>query len=334
MTRVATGLETGKYSDLTIVSRGRACKGDFQEARSGRIDLSDDDPKPLERLLQYMYTADYDENDEDNSVIVQEKTEGDHDPDASESLAAAKTAKYSGFANDDAASDITVGLQTPTGPSEADFGNEGARGSNKVDLTIVWNNVPVYALAEKYNVQPLKALTKERFRASSLGVWEKADILEVLKEVYETTPSTDRGLRESMLDVCQRYIDQLTVFPAFRQMLRDNALLALDIVDRLHDTKETLGDRISFLETELQDRNNEKLDTKRTVQSLQDQVQSAKDWAGAEKRALKEVLPKNAICLHCSKELHLHMGRSSAPYGHNHVVLRCGKCGLVYPEPK
>ena len=66
-------LQAAKYSDLTIVCRGRefpvhraivcphspfldAADGMCQEAHSGRIELPEDDPDAVERMISYMYT--------------------------------------------------------------------------------------------------------------------------------------------------------------------------------------------------------------------------------------------------------------------------------------
>ncbi|KAL6240234.1 hypothetical protein RBB50_012871 [Rhinocladiella similis] len=71
---------SAKYSDLALVCQGQefhvhraivcpqskffeaACGGDFKEAHSNRIELEDDDPATVERMITFMYTFNY--NDE------------------------------------------------------------------------------------------------------------------------------------------------------------------------------------------------------------------------------------------------------------------------------
>lgn len=77
MSALATLLEAGKYSDLTIVcgmkryavhraivcSRSGffdgACSSPFREAETGIIDLSEDDPEAVEHMVNYFYHLDY-----------------------------------------------------------------------------------------------------------------------------------------------------------------------------------------------------------------------------------------------------------------------------------
>ncbi|OCL12365.1 hypothetical protein AOQ84DRAFT_285365 [Glonium stellatum] len=77
MSALATLLEAGKYSDLTIVcgvkryavhraivcSRSGffdgACSSPFREAQTGIIDLSDDDAEAVEHMVRYFYHLDY-----------------------------------------------------------------------------------------------------------------------------------------------------------------------------------------------------------------------------------------------------------------------------------
>ncbi|KAF2183554.1 hypothetical protein K469DRAFT_582595 [Zopfia rhizophila CBS 207.26] len=77
MSALATLLELGKYSDLTIVcgmkrysvhraiicSRSEffdgACRNPFKESESGVIDLTEDDPEAVEYMVNYFYHLDY-----------------------------------------------------------------------------------------------------------------------------------------------------------------------------------------------------------------------------------------------------------------------------------
>ncbi|OCT51114.1 hypothetical protein CLCR_09153 [Cladophialophora carrionii] len=57
-------LKSGDYSDFTITCQGV----DFKvhravETASRRIDLSEDDPKTVSRVVLFMYTSDYDERE-------------------------------------------------------------------------------------------------------------------------------------------------------------------------------------------------------------------------------------------------------------------------------
>ncbi|KAF1988781.1 hypothetical protein K402DRAFT_19785 [Aulographum hederae CBS 113979] len=77
MSALATLLEAGKYSDLTIICGARrfqvhraiicsrsgffdgACSNPFREAETGIIDLSEDDEEAVEHMIHYFYHLDY-----------------------------------------------------------------------------------------------------------------------------------------------------------------------------------------------------------------------------------------------------------------------------------
>ena len=57
----------------------------------------------------------------------------------------------------------------------------------------------VYALAEKYGIEGLKALAREKFEVLAAQRWSEPDFLEAAEEAYTTTIDTDRGLRNVVL---------------------------------------------------------------------------------------------------------------------------------------
>ncbi|KMU74568.1 hypothetical protein CISG_04275 [Coccidioides immitis RMSCC 3703] len=70
-------------------------------------------------------------------------------------------------------------------------------GSGRGRVSPVFFNTQVYALAEEYEVQKLKQLAKEKFATSVRACWDMDDFPPVIVEVYNTTPSADRGLRDT-----------------------------------------------------------------------------------------------------------------------------------------
>ncbi|KAI9761903.1 MAG: hypothetical protein M1840_001519 [Geoglossum simile] len=147
-------LQSGKYSDLTISCRDRefsvhraivcprcphfaAACGDFLEGRTGRITLGDDDPDTVERMISYLYTLDY---EDEECAPVQENQE-----------------------------------QAPPA---------------------LFSSVRVYAIADKYIISSLKELAKERFSKWAASNWSHPDFPIVVREVCQSTPSSDRGLRD------------------------------------------------------------------------------------------------------------------------------------------
>ncbi|KAL8813752.1 MAG: hypothetical protein Q9200_000005 [Gallowayella weberi] len=205
--RMASLLSSGKYSDLTIICRDQkfrvhravlcfasrffaaACDGNFQEAQTAKVDLSDDDPGALRRALTYLYTEDYDDTDPD---MIEESA---RDP-----------------------GPISVNPIVHT--------SSGATGTSYL------NNARVYALAEKYDIQGLKALAIFKFEKYPWGKCTDVDIVTVLPEVYYTTPATDQGLRDIVVDICLLNLDHLPLNVDFRDIVQNDGALACDILTK------------------------------------------------------------------------------------------------------
>ncbi|KAL9023881.1 MAG: hypothetical protein Q9196_006906, partial [Gyalolechia fulgens] len=300
------------------------------EARTATIDLSDDDPKPLERMLRYMYTDDYDEDDQS---IVDTNGEDKDVLDATVSLAGAQIRALA--LNGDIHAAPRMALRPSISTTWTDIvSDDGDIGEWRfpVKVSAVWNNVQVYALAEKYDVQPLKSLAAKRFRVGAAEEWKIVDILPILTEVYNTTPTADRGLREDMLKVCSRYADELMALPAFLEMLCNDGTLAVEILRVFHSTKETLDMEVYTLKETLEELELESRRSRKSIQSLQDQLTSAKEWAAEEKRVLKYILPHYACCRACSKSLHLRMTRDNVSGKKLVVLLSCDSCKRPFSE--
>ncbi|KAL8938269.1 MAG: hypothetical protein Q9216_003986 [Gyalolechia sp. 2 TL-2023] len=342
--RLALTLNSGKYSDLVIICRdhtfhahrvvlctassffAKACDGDFREAQTATIDLSDDDPKPLERMLKYLYTDNYDENDQSSVQTV------DGTQDAEKSVDGDLIRQLALNGDMDSAIDTVVRPPLSTTWTDIDSDNEYF-GDCKfpVKVSAVWNNVQVYALADKYDVQPLKALAAKRFENGVTGDWETDDILTMMTEVYNTTPITDRGLRENMLKVCSRYADELMALPAFHEVIRNDGSVAADIVRMFHDAQGTLETEIRKLKEALEDLSTENRQSRKEVQSLQDKLTSARQWATEEKRVLRNILPRGARCRACSAPLHLRMTKGDSSR-RKFIRLGCDSCKVQFMD--
>ena len=57
----------------------------------------------------------------------------------------------------------------------------------------------VYALAEKYAVDGLKALALQKFKTAASQEWASKDMLEAAQLAYSSTVESDRGLRDAVV---------------------------------------------------------------------------------------------------------------------------------------
>lgn len=125
-------------------------------------------------MLLYFYTLDYDEqvSSFDNSKIRGSQTMG--------------------------------GPRTGVAPEEKNP-TEVALEDTRVRMT---NNARVYSMADKYIIPGLKELAKTKFKIlASAGLI--LDHPSIINEVYDTTPSEDRGLRDIVTNLCAPYVQKI-----------------------------------------------------------------------------------------------------------------------------
>ncbi|KAI4253754.1 MAG: hypothetical protein LQ352_003501 [Teloschistes flavicans] len=233
VSRFSSLLKSGKYSDLTIVCRGR----EFREAQTGKVDLSADSPNALERLLSFLYTANYDDRGRDDAEEITGHGE-------SSINSAANTPSVTSAHNDDPILPPSSALSIPqTGQKRKYVDVEEEEWIAEL-ASRRSNNVLVYALADKYDVKELKNLAKAKFRSLSYGDWDDESVLRVLQMVYGTTPGTDSGLRDEILHVYSRHSDTIMDNPRLVSMLDGDGQLARDI---FKTTKEALNMKVTTL---------------------------------------------------------------------------------------
>ncbi|KAL9018121.1 MAG: hypothetical protein Q9185_004587 [Variospora sp. 1 TL-2023] len=347
--RMASLFSSGKYSDLTITCRDRAfhgnrlflcsasrffvaaCDGVFKEAQDSHIDLSDDDPKTLERLLRYLYTADYDDDD----VIVKataEETNG-KEPVANASF----TSSTSSARIDNATSpQVTRDASEPEKEDESTYHKASA----------ITNNAAVYALAEKYDIASLKNLAKEKFEDHcACFQWEIKNLVATLEFVYTSTPAADHGLRDVMTGVCLQQIDVssgmiLDALQLQELMVKEGAL-GLNVLVKAHElTRSVLAQNRGLLESKEEMAREmvgerAKAATKQnemaaTILSLETELASATDGGSQEMKDLHHVVWKSVLCKLCNKILDLRVDRSFRDgQSATMVSLSCRSCGGV-----
>src|SRR5436190_5739084 len=60
----------------------------------------------------------------------------------------------------------------------------------------LFSSIRIYAVAEKYGIKDLKQLAQSRFSTWASNNWNHSEFLMMVQEVYGSTPSSDRGLRD------------------------------------------------------------------------------------------------------------------------------------------
>ncbi|KAH6977665.1 hypothetical protein EDB80DRAFT_593534, partial [Ilyonectria destructans] len=104
-------------------------------------------------------------------------------------------------------------------------------GANDSDLVL---HVKVYALAEKYDIPVLKALSLGKFKAAALQHWRSPYLLDALRKAYTSTIEEDRGMRTAgvkILHTRRELLEEENV----RQLLKELPQLAYDQLMYLND---------------------------------------------------------------------------------------------------
>ncbi|KAH7012273.1 uncharacterized protein B0I36DRAFT_256736 [Microdochium trichocladiopsis] len=212
LTSLVQGLyRSGEYSDL-LVRCGQdsypvhkaivcpqsayfatACKGSFKEGRTGEISLLGDDPQAVGRMMFYFYHRDY-----------------TWEPPLSGSVPGST---IGGVFEDD----------------QADLDESFDHNLQDQMHSALSFHTAMYALADKYLVPELKALAVTKFRVAARGSWSARHFLDSTQKVYTSTPETDRGMRDVVVEVFQEHIELLDMEEA-RQVLKTLPALTYDVL--------------------------------------------------------------------------------------------------------
>ena len=98
------------------------------------------------------------------------------------------------------------------------------------DFHRVDNNTQVYALADKYEVNGLKALALKKFSALEGIDWGCDEFANLARDIYETTPASDRGLRDVMKDNFTGRYRELSSNPVWLRVIKETPDLCFDLL--------------------------------------------------------------------------------------------------------
>ncbi|KAJ9137139.1 hypothetical protein NKR23_g9350 [Pleurostoma richardsiae] len=197
MSSLEVPYEAGSDSDLTITCgkdeykvhkavvcpRSRffqvACNGlFFKEGRTGVVALDGDDPMSVKLMIHYLYHSDYPRQPEAKPLL----------------LADSQTSNFT-FCVSPNGTDLTIGNTSPCRIKKTPTKNNVSL-DQQPNLTV---HARVYALAEKYGIEALKALAVQKFKREAVLYWGSDDFLRAIEEVYTSTVDHDRGLRDQVV---------------------------------------------------------------------------------------------------------------------------------------
>ncbi|KAF2135028.1 hypothetical protein P153DRAFT_279199 [Dothidotthia symphoricarpi CBS 119687] len=230
-----------------------ACRNSFREADTGVIDLTEDDASAVEHMVHYFYHLDYLSKPlSRRSSQRSARPASPQSPRFSRRPAAKKlnlalledpllasAAAFHGSmpltppADEPSFQSLDVFSKmpgTPTTDQAVDDDLESVHSESEPDTekAHLVTHAKVYAIAEKYEIVGLKALSQSKFAQQLQLHIDSAEFPEACQEAYESTFHTDRGLRDIIIQAF-RTNPALSMRPDVEMTLRETPGLAFEL---------------------------------------------------------------------------------------------------------
>ncbi|KAF1952619.1 hypothetical protein CC80DRAFT_422155, partial [Byssothecium circinans] len=86
----------------------------------------------------------------------------------------------------------------------------------------------VYALANMFFLENLKVLATAKLRQKLQELWTSDSFPECIREVYATTPESDRAMRSAVVEVAKNHVRELGKKAVFTDLIREGGDFAVD----------------------------------------------------------------------------------------------------------
>ncbi|KAH9861707.1 hypothetical protein J1614_011460 [Plenodomus biglobosus] len=229
-----------------------ACRNGFREAESGVIDLTEDDAEAVEYMVHFFYHNDYltkslsrqssRRSSQCNSQLALRP--GSHYPQKKLNFAmlddpllvqanAANNAPITPPADEPAFPNLDLFSKTSEIPTADYFADDdaasvGSEPELNIEQSHLITHAKVYAIAEKYGIIGLKALSRQKFADQIDLHISSPEFPEACQEAYESTYHTDRGLRDVIIQAFRANPD-LSLRPEVGIIVRETPGLAWEL---------------------------------------------------------------------------------------------------------
>ncbi|RWQ98033.1 hypothetical protein C8Q69DRAFT_516927 [Paecilomyces variotii] len=224
----------GDYSDMKVTCQGftfnvhraivcsqshffaSALNAGFEESMTRIVNLPDDDPGTIERVLSFLYLQKYNQN----GHIV--PMDDDAEPKKPETELSE--------------SDIENSVSEDYAGCSADVEDKRA---------IAYNNIRVYIAADKYGIAPLKSLAGKQFASWTSSNWNSEAFDDIVQEVMTYVPPHDLHLRDVVIETISKNIISLVKKGSIFQLMDTHGSLGSAVIAKL-----VQSDRVMATETE------------------------------------------------------------------------------------
>ncbi|KAF2464243.1 uncharacterized protein BDR25DRAFT_242779, partial [Lindgomyces ingoldianus] len=232
-----SAINLGQYSDLTVTCGSdtflvhkafvchsstffqKACQFPGKEAENDHVQLHDEDPDMARRMITFFYLGDYDPTSCFNITNLTKVPKGcgiatydtvihnrylRHDQPANKSIH-----DNSGCAciSPDPCRNAQQDIVRPKwAPMDA---VPWLREFYLTHIAQVTNplliHASMYAMADRYGIPKLTAWSKKKFADTIHDHWDSKDFIDAVVHIYDSTPDTDRGLRDEVVKALKKY---------------------------------------------------------------------------------------------------------------------------------
>ncbi|RAL06346.1 BTB/POZ domain-containing protein [Aspergillus ibericus CBS 121593] len=200
-----------KYSDFTILCGEEsfpahkcivcaqsgffsgAMEGDFIEATTNTVEIQED-PTLVKQAIEYLYTLDY-------QVISHNTTERSHEHGNELSLTSSSC-----HVPDGEVDTSTIQGAWETSGQSPDITDAGDTTPMLDPLSF---HILMYSLADRLLIKGLKALAQKKVEYEMAQRLDAASFPQAVLEIYNSTPKSDRGLRDLAVDITLRNLSLL-----------------------------------------------------------------------------------------------------------------------------
>jgi hypothetical protein len=271
--------------------------GVSQEAYSKRIELKDDEPETVERMISFMYTFDYKDEVYRDDESVETGSEHGSSDEAGE------------------IQDVVEPTENQALPEATESVLENGASAGRDYQSTLFSSVRVYAIADKYDIPGLKELAKQRFCEWAAMNWACEDFPAIAREVFESTPSSDRGLRDFVLGIVTDHADVFIKNDDFLSLVECIGELGLGLFHQLlkahSDEKVALQSVIDGLESEAAILKQQLLDCQQNLLDKSHELDST-----------TSKINELDDCRHCRSQFNLELRDDWA----GSVIYRCKRC--------
>lgn len=203
--------------------------------------------------------------------------------------------------------------QAPSEPGDG-IHKDGIPGREGTQPTF-FSSVRVYGIADKYDIPPLKELARQRFCNRAETHWDCGDFPAMVREVFDSTPGSDRGLRDVVFGLVAKHADVLLKRDDFQRVTEGTGELGLGVLlqlVRMHSEEK------SALQTQIERLATEATLLKGQLMACQQNLENKSKKLATTTSKINELL----ACRHCGNDFNTEVESSLLGV----VTIRCRSC--------